>query len=54
MPPGYDIPAERAGHVRIGTCSWKYDSWKGLVHNPEKRYRADDYLPASRFLTSLP
>ena len=23
------------GSIRIGTCSWKYDSWKGLVY-PEK------------------
>lgn len=22
-------------NVRIGTCSWKYDSWRGLVY-PEK------------------
>ncbi len=44
MPSGYDIPARYAGRVRIGTCSWKYDSWKGLVYEPHKRYRADDYL----------
>ncbi len=41
----YGIPAELAGHLRIGTCSWKYDSWKGLVYDPDKRYRPDDYLP---------
>jgi uncharacterized protein YecE (DUF72 family) len=45
MPSVYDIPAGYAGHVRIGTCSWKYDSWKGLVYEPDKRYRPDDYLP---------
>ena len=22
--------------IRIGTCRWKYDSWKGLVHSGEK------------------
>ncbi len=44
MPPRYDIPAEFAGRVRIGACSWKYDSWKGLVYEPDKRYRPEDYL----------
>jgi len=34
------------GHplLRIGTCSWKYDSWKGLVYDSERVYGADDYL----------
>ncbi len=45
MPSVYDIPPEFAGHLRIGTCSWKYDSWKGLVYDLDKRYRPDDYLP---------
>lgn len=22
--------------INIGTCSWKYDSWKGLVYSGEK------------------
>ncbi len=44
MSSEYDIPAEFAGHLRIGTCSWKYDSWKGLVYEPARRYRTDDYL----------
>ena len=44
MLSGYDIPAELAGHLRIGTCSWKYDSWKGLVYQPGRQYHADDYL----------
>lgn len=30
--------------LRIGTCSWKYDSWKGLVYDPDRSYRPDDYL----------
>jgi uncharacterized protein YecE (DUF72 family) len=53
MSSGYDIPAEYVGHVRIGTCSWKYDSWKGLVYERDKRYRPDDYLPdyAQHFTT---
>jgi hypothetical protein len=44
MPQEYDIPVELAHHLRIGTCSWKYDSWKGLVYDPDKKYRPDDYL----------
>jgi len=53
MPSGYDIPAEFADCLRIGTCSWKYDSWKGLIYEPDKRYRPDDYLPdyAKHFTT---
>ena len=53
MASGYDIPARLAGRLRIGTCSWKYDSWKGLVYDPERRYHADDYLAdyATHFTT---
>jgi uncharacterized protein YecE (DUF72 family) len=42
---GIEIPAPYGAHLRIGTCSWKYDSWKGLYYDPAKTYRADDYLP---------
>lgn len=28
--------------IRIGTCSWKYDSWKGLVYSENT---GKDYLP---------
>lgn len=38
------IPKPYAGHLRIGTCSWKYDSWKGLYYDSKRKYRADDYL----------
>ena len=38
------IPESLAPRLRIGTCSWKYDSWKGLYYDSEKKYRADDYL----------
>lgn len=31
--------------LRIGTCSWKYDSWKGLIYDPNKTYKPNDYLP---------
>jgi len=37
MPSGCDISAELAGHLRISTCSWEYDSWKGLVYDLDKR-----------------
>lgn len=45
MSARYGIPAKFAGHLRVGTCSWKYDSWEGLVYKPGKRYRPEDYLP---------
>lgn len=38
------MPKELRGLLRLGTCSWKYDSWKGLVYEPHKTYRPDDYL----------
>ncbi len=44
MSAGYDIPAEVAARLRIGICSWKYDSWKGLVYDPGRVYRPEDYL----------
>ena len=28
----------------FGTCSWKYDSWKGIVYERAKEYTANDYL----------
>jgi uncharacterized protein YecE (DUF72 family) len=31
-------------NLRIGTCSWKYDSWKGLIYEAEKDYKPYDYL----------
>jgi uncharacterized protein YecE (DUF72 family) len=44
MPARYEVPAEFRGFLRLGTCSWKYDSWKGLVYEPDRRYRPDDFL----------
>jgi uncharacterized protein YecE (DUF72 family) len=38
------IPQELRRFLRLGTCSWKYDSWKGLIYEKGKRYRPDDYL----------
>ena len=38
------IPNQYREHLRVGTCSWKYDTWKGLVYEKGTRYHADDYL----------
>jgi len=43
-PKDLQIPAEHAAHLRIGTCSWKYDSWKGLVYREGASYKGADYL----------
>ena len=40
----FTIPDAHCNHLRLGTCSWKYDSWKGLVYDPDTNYHADDYL----------
>jgi len=45
MLPTVDVPGRYAHQLRIGTCSWKYDSWKGLIYDSGKRYSRDDYLP---------
>ncbi len=41
----YDVPGDFMSHLRINTCSRKYDSWKDLIYDPDRRYRPDDYLP---------
>lgn len=38
------VPNTISSYLRIGTCSWKYDSWKGLIYDPEKNYEPYDYL----------
>jgi len=49
-----DIPEKYHQHLRVGTCSWKYDTWKGLVYEPGTRYHADDYLvDYSRFFNTV-
>ncbi len=30
--------------LRVGTCSWKYDTWRGLVYDAGRRYGPYDYL----------
>jgi len=48
------IPGSFRDHLRLGTCSWKYDSWKGLIYDEGKAYRPDDYLADyARFLNSV-
>jgi uncharacterized protein YecE (DUF72 family) len=39
-----EIPPECRGHLRLGTCSWKYESWKGLVYPADAKYSPDDCL----------
>jgi uncharacterized protein YecE (DUF72 family) len=39
-----NIPDNYRPCLRIGTCSWKYDSWKGLIYNSNKKYHLGDYL----------
>jgi uncharacterized protein YecE (DUF72 family) len=38
------VPGAYAKHLRVGTCSWKYDSWKGLIYDDDTSYHRDDYL----------
>ena len=44
MLPDFKIPESYARHLRIGTCSWKYDSWEGLAYDPGWVYRPEDYV----------
>ena len=43
MLPPLDI-SRLNPRLRIGTCSWKYDSWKGLVYDEGRNYWDGDYL----------
>ncbi len=38
------FPKACGSWLRIGTSSWKYPSWKGLIYDPDKSYRPEDYL----------
>jgi len=38
------IPDEYGPYLRVGSCSWKFDSWKGLLYESGKTYRPQDYL----------
>lgn len=49
-----EIPENYRNTLRVGTCSWKYDTWKGLVYEVDALYHADDYLvDYSRSLSSV-
>jgi uncharacterized protein YecE (DUF72 family) len=39
-----EVPDRYAQYLRFGTCSWKYDSWKGLLYDADTKYHRDDYL----------
>jgi uncharacterized protein YecE (DUF72 family) len=39
------VPEEHRPYLRLGTCSWKYDSWKGLIYREGVDYGPFDYLP---------
>jgi uncharacterized protein YecE (DUF72 family) len=39
-----EIPKKYRAYLRVGTCSWKYDSWKGLLYDDDTKYHRDDYL----------
>ncbi len=45
MLPKLNIPEKYLPYLRIGTCSWKYDSWKGLIYDNDIKYSPYDYLP---------
>lgn len=44
MLPELSILQKYKPYLRIGTCSWKYDSWKGLIYHTDKKYSPYDYL----------
>ncbi len=35
-PPAAQGPRALAGRLRVGTCSWKVDSWRGLVYSERR------------------
>jgi uncharacterized protein YecE (DUF72 family) len=48
------IPSRYRDHLRVGTCSWKFDSWKGLIYQEGVKYAADGYLPDyARFFNTV-
>jgi len=48
------IPKNYRPYLKVGTCSWKFDSWKGLVYDEDKIYNPDDYLADyARYLDSV-
>ncbi len=43
-PLDYRVPEAWRQVVRVGTCSWKYPSWAGLVYEAGREYAPDEYL----------
>jgi uncharacterized protein YecE (DUF72 family) len=39
-----ELPKALRPYLKIGTCSWKYPSWKGSVYDRDKAYRPDEFL----------
>lgn len=37
--------ANQLPNLYLGTCSWKYDDWAGLIYDADKTYSPNDYLP---------
>jgi len=53
-PLNLTIPERYRDCLRVGTCSWKFDSWKGLVYDAGKAYEPNDYLPDyARYLNTV-
>ncbi len=44
QPVNLTVPKAYGRHLRLGTCSWKYDSWRGLVYPPDAADLRDRYL----------
>jgi len=38
------IPPQYRASLRVGTCSWKCEGWKGLIYRAGVKYTAGDYL----------
>ena len=53
-PEELKIPRKFKSHLKVGTCSWKYDSWAGLIYQKGIKYTADAYLPDyARFFNTV-
>lgn len=44
MIAALNISEKYQPYLRIGTCSWKYESRKRLAYDPKKKYAPNDYL----------
>jgi len=39
-----EIPPRYRPFLRVGTCSWKFEGWRGLVYRQGVKYTPGDYL----------